>query len=1394
LFQYFFIVNILIYWICLRGTRPFVELDKEEASMKSASEDMKDVGSLAALTSMMIAAAIVLAPTLVVAPPTAGDLDVRVYNIAPSTHTFPGDTNVTMLWIEMMATGGDVTVNSLDFTMTGSFSSGEVASVVLWDDSNGIEGPDKLQGYYECELARITDPTGSFILPTAGNLNNCNTPFGSYIIPQFQTRFILVFASVSATAVEGNDFDISLDTMTTNAASINGDSGMSSTVEVLHVFFSDDMESGMGGWTREGWDKGHLYEPEGLWHLSSGEEDCMNNMFDQPFYVSPTTGWWYGHKHLWFGDDICSYYTNQTGVPLASTRNMGNLTTPNIDATTGSSLAVTFRHLLAGEPDTPIYKVDNGHMFLNDGTWHKITPYSDGWDSTDSSWWKETVNLSAYAGSSVQLELRFDTVDTTNNMWLGWFVDDLVVYGKLLAHDIAVNNNDASPVASPPGNPLVVEAQYNNIGSSDETNIGTRMTVDNSTVATGNIPSILSGGNVLHQLTWPITTLGIHWLCMEADPVPSETELWNNKDCRVVTVSITAAHYIYVIRSQGTSTQAAKDTWNYLNANWGSFGTDQVIIDYTSLDMSGIDYATISGQSPKPDTLVISSSAGHIDGVTPPGGQFTDVETAAIEQYTLEGHGLILTGTVFSENIPNNNDLTGLVGVTDQTYVRYEPITTMDIEASCTDPLIAGVSDPFTLPFNSTMTPSDTSWAVGDISTGVYCARSPGQEAAIVINKGVYMMSFAAERTPNNDVYRLLYNAMVNAQYQVFDHDVKAENIIAPNYGRVGYPVNVSATIKNIGKNDENVDVKLLVNTIQQDSTAIFLTAAGGTQKVKLMYTPSAEGDDNVCMRADIVGPIDEDLSNNEVCTVVKARNNPPVQVFVLDSWGTDNGILAPWANLNTNWALYGTTPVFIDWTTFNKENIQYQDFVDMNADVLLISSSFSGTAGENPVLDGHYFSNAEMTAISDYVNDGHGLIVTGGTFDTNTLPNHALQLGSLMGINPAPTYMVTYGVTEMEVQNPAGNHPLFYNILTNYNTRNGTSLSPGFFMTGPEPWDATHLTGATYGALEDTTVNPSGPFGAVIAYEPGTYNTVYISNFVERLSNTNDKQLLYNAMVWARSSVKAPSNLWVELWNGDNDLRLTWTENPSTGLVGYNIYRANTVDTFTFGVPDATVPAGTTQWVDTGRGVPDPANYYYVVRAYDSNGNEEMNMNMAGKFIITLYPKANEISLPFIQQTTTTSAVFSQLTGLFNKIEAFDAQMGVWKTWTPTGGTLTDVDHLMGLRVTMKPSAGIVDFVTVGRVAAMSDISLYHDLVSDYWNFVGFPRHLNTPLPDALDNYGMAGKYDLVLWYDPLDKKQQWKWFDPNDPSGSPLTELRPGMGIWVHTTQAGTWSLPGS
>ncbi|UCD92321.1 MAG: hypothetical protein JSV43_08930, partial [Methanobacteriota archaeon] len=464
--------------------------------MKSASKRLKHVGAITVATAMIFAGVFALGPLFVKAPPLQ-QLDVVFTDKAPNTGTFPGDVNVTMLSLDFTATGGDVQVTSIDFTLTGS--TGDIASVALWDDATDDGQPQ----WYECQLGMSTVMTSSFTIPGAGTLKECSGP-GDYFVSQFSPRSILVFLTVDVGATEFNT--ISLEVTAINSPEpVTGGTGTTKTIEILHKFFEDDMESGPGSWKTEGWDKGHMHEPDGLWHLSSGEEDCINNNNDQAFFHSYNTGWWYGHRYPDpFGgptDYVCIYYTWMPGQYLTSTRNMGNLTTPQIDATTGSSLSVSFWHLLIGESDTPLYKIDNGDLWLHDidlDMWHKINPLP--WDSTTGSWWKVTLNLSAYAGKHVELELRFDTVDTMNNVFLGWFVDDLTVYGKTEAHDIAVPTHDAPPADSPSGSTLFVNGTFSNIGTSDETGIGTRLTVDNATVDTDTIASLLSGTSqvVLH--------------------------------------------------------------------------------------------------------------------------------------------------------------------------------------------------------------------------------------------------------------------------------------------------------------------------------------------------------------------------------------------------------------------------------------------------------------------------------------------------------------------------------------------------------------------------------------------------------------------------------------------------------------------------------------------------------------------------------------------------------------------------------------------------------------------------------------------------------------------------------------------------------------------------------
>jgi hypothetical protein len=103
------------------------------------------------------------------------------------------------------------------------------------------------------------------------------------------------------------------------------------------------------------------------------------------------------------------------------------------------------------------------------------------------------------------------------------------------------------------------------------------------------------------------------------------------------------------------------------------------------------------------------------------------------------------------------------------------------------------------------------------------------------------------------------------------------------------------------------------------------------------------------------------------------------------------------------------------------------------------------------------------------------------------------------------------------------------------------------------------------------------------------------------------------------------------------------------------------------------------------------------------------------------------------------------------------------------------------------------VDFITVGRVPIDTAIDLVIGL--DSWFFVGYPNLLPTPgaLPDVLDNNGLMGLYVLVMYYDPSDKKLPWKWFDPNDPGGSPLQTIETGKGYWILMNASGTWVVPG-
>jgi hypothetical protein len=169
--------------------------------------------------------------------------------------------------------------------------------------------------------------------------------------------------------------------------------------DVPTPLFTDDAESGSGGWTATG-----------FWHLTSSSPCAAPD----PAYVSPTSAWYYGQ------DSTCNYDTGTSS-------NSGTLTSPvipGIDASTFMNVQVwrmvEFFVDAIGADKLTLEVSDDGFatstVFISeDGT---VPSYS---------WRSSTFSLGAFAGGAIQMRFTFDTLDRVQNAFPGIFIDDIEV-------------------------------------------------------------------------------------------------------------------------------------------------------------------------------------------------------------------------------------------------------------------------------------------------------------------------------------------------------------------------------------------------------------------------------------------------------------------------------------------------------------------------------------------------------------------------------------------------------------------------------------------------------------------------------------------------------------------------------------------------------------------------------------------------------------------------------------------------------------------------------------------------------------------------------------------------------------------------------------------------------
>lgn len=224
------------------------------------------------------------------------------------------------------------------------------------------------------------------------------------------------------------------------------------------------------------------------------------------------------------------------------------------------------------------------------------------------------------------------------------------------------------------------------------------------------------------------------------------------------------------------------------------------------------------------------------------------------------------------------------------------------------------------------------------------------------------------------------------------------------------------------------------------------------------------------------------------------------VKAVVLDSWGADYSDFTIYPRLNNEWSRYGSIPIVIDYTTLNKEDITYADISLTKADVLIISHAYPKPE--------YVFTDAEIAAIRQYVEEGHGLIGTYGTL----VPENNHKLAELFGMNQSINY-IFYPAGEastgiFNILDAA--HPLFASLPNPFNV----SAADETIYVPSHDWTIEGTTDGTIVAL--TTDNE-----AAIITHATTYKSVYFTNEIEEYNGPyiNQSIIFYNAIVWTATT-----------------------------------------------------------------------------------------------------------------------------------------------------------------------------------------------------------------------------------------------------------------------------------
>ncbi len=227
------------------------------------------------------------------------------------------------------------------------------------------------------------------------------------------------------------------------------------------------------------------------------------------------------------------------------------------------------------------------------------------------------------------------------------------------------------------------------------------------------------------------------------------------------------------------------------------------------------------------------------------------------------------------------------------------------------------------------------------------------------------------------------------------------------------------------------------------------------------------------------------------------------VKAVVVKSFDRCDSDLVVWQELNDDWSAYGETPITVDYDNpaLCGERFTFEDLESSGAQTVILS---------DPSAYGGPFTPQQVDALRRYAEEGHTLVGTFQVFGSSGVDNSALA--PLFGLREDAGWFdvrkrvhPTYALRVNKHRGPA--RALFRGLSKLYHSTG----YPGAQAPSDGTWNRSDLAGARIIARN------ANQAAAISVYSRSGYQAIHIANMPEYGGGTQDKQFLYNAIIYPR-------------------------------------------------------------------------------------------------------------------------------------------------------------------------------------------------------------------------------------------------------------------------------------